>query len=325
MEPIPFSGVVSLYEDGRELETRCALFADIPNKRPNGPATVFGMASGCKIFTAAAILELAEEGALALDSPADTLLGGGAVDPAVTVRQLLTHTSGVPDYFDEQEMDDYETLWKERPSYSMRRPDDFLPLFAGRPGKFPPGSRFAYSNSGFVLLACIIERITRTPFPDFVRERVLNPCGMARSGYYRLDMPPPDAAIGYIAEGQSFRSNVYSIPIIGGGDGGCYTNGADMDRFWRALAGGGLIGPGLAADMLSVHVADTGDEKDRYGLGVWIDERDDDLVFIQGFDPGVRFLSYCHRESGRTLTVCANVECRLGPIVAEYKPKLARG
>jgi D-alanyl-D-alanine carboxypeptidase len=323
VDQIPFSGVVSLFDRGREVETRCELFADIPNKRPNGPATAFGMASGSKAFTAACILSLAEEDALSLGDSADRLAGGGIVDPAITVLQLLTHTSGVADYADEEEGDDYEALWRDRPNYSMRKPADFLPLFAGKAPKFAPGARFGYSNSGFVLLACIIERITRHSFPQAVRERVLAPCGMGRTDYWRLDMPPPDAAIGYVPEDGAMRSNAYSIPIVGGGDGGCFANGADMDRFWRALAEGRPLGKAIADDMLSVHVGDTGDEKDRYGLGVWIDERDDDIAFVQGFDPGVRFLSYYHRRSGKSLMICANTECRLGPVVAEYKPRLA--
>jgi D-alanyl-D-alanine carboxypeptidase len=323
MDDMPFSGVVSLYEAGREIETRGELYADIPNERPNGPATVFGMASGCKAFTAAAVLGLAEEGALSLGDSADRLAGGGIIDPAITVLQLLTHTSGVADYADEEEGEDYEAIWRERPSYSMRKPEDFLPLFAGKAPKFPPGERFGYSNSGYVLLALIIERITRRPFPEFVGERVFDRCGMGRTGYYRLDMLPPDAATGYISGAGSLRSNIYSVPIVGGGDGGCFSNGADMDSFWRALAEGRLIGKDLTADMLSIHIRETGDEKDRYGLGAWIDELDEDIVFVQGFDPGARFLSYYHRKSGRTLTICANTESRLGPIVAEYKPRLA--
>ncbi len=323
MDSIPFSGVATLFESGRALETRCELYADIPNKRPNGPGTLFGMASGCKAFTAAAILSLAGQGALSLDDSADKAIGGGVIDGAITIRQLLTHTSGVCDYADEEEGVDYESLWLERPCYLMRKPEDFLPLFAGNKVKFAPGARFGYSNSGFVLLALIVERATRLNFADAVRERVFKPGGMERTGYYRLDMPPPDAAIGYIEEGDAFRSNIYSIPIVGGGDGGCYSNGAEMDRFWRALAGGSLLGRDLTEEMMKIHVEDTGDEEDRYGLGLWIDKDDEDIVFVQGFDPGVRFLSYYHRKTGRSLTICANTECRLGPLVAELKPALA--
>jgi D-alanyl-D-alanine carboxypeptidase len=318
-----FSGVVSLFEGDRELESHREGYADFPNKREHTAQTVFGMASGCKAFTAVGILKLVGEGAFNLETKANELIGDYRVHEAITIRQLLTHTSGIPDYFDEETMDDYEELWKERPSYSMRESEDFFPLFLGREGKFEPGSRFSYSNSGFVLLAYIIERITRQSFPDYMRAEVFESCGMERTGYYRLDMPPPDAAIGYVAEGESLRSNVYSLPIIGGGDGGCFTNGLDMQRFWSALAAGDLLEHKAAEAMLSVQVADTGDEKDRYGYGVWIKEKDDPMPFVQGFDPGVRFLSYLNRRNGRSLTILANTECDLRFIVADYLPRLS--
>jgi len=318
-----FSGVVSLHDPDGEPEVLCLGCADIPNGRPNGPGTVFGMASGCKIFTAVGILALVERGAFSLDSQVNSLLGSYRVHPGMTVRHLLEHSSGIADYFDEEATDDYEALWQERPNYLMRKPEDFLPLFIGKPAAFSPGERFSYSNAGFVLLAYIVERATSRPFPAVMRELVFEPAGMDRTGYYRLDMPPPDAAIGYIPHDGGWRSNVYSIPIVGGGDGGCLSNGRDMHRFWRALAGGILLEPGTVDLMLSIHAEDTG-ERERYGLGVWIDESDPDIVFVQGFDPGVRFLSYFHRRSGRSLTVCANNECRLGPVVRDFHPRLAR-
>jgi CubicO group peptidase (beta-lactamase class C family) len=318
-----FSGVISLFDGERALETRMQGCADFPNRRPHTASTVFGMASGCKAFTAVGILKLIEEGAFSLDTKADELIGDYRVHEAITVGQLLSHTSGIPDYFDEETMDDYEELWKERPNYSMRKSEDFFPLFLGREPKFEPGARFSYSNSGYVLLAYIIERITRRPLRQYLREEVFMKCGMERTDYYRLDMPPPDAAVGYIAEGGSRRSNVYSIPIIGGGDGGCFTNGDDMNRFWRFLAAGELLKHETVGAMLSVQVTDTGDEKDRYGYGAWIKEDDELLPFVQGFDPGVRFLSYFNRQSGRSLTIAANVECRLGPLVADYLPRLS--
>jgi D-alanyl-D-alanine carboxypeptidase len=320
MDEVDFSGTISLFDGDREIETVCAGFADIANARPNGPRTKFGMASGSKAFTAAGILRLVEDGAFSLDTKANELIGDYRVHDAITIGQILTHSSGIRDYFDEETMDDYEELWKDRPSYGMREPEDFLPLFVGLPGKFEPGERFGYSNSGYVLLAYIIERITREPFPDHIRKAVFEKCGMASTGYFRLDAP--DTATGYIREGDSYRSNIYSIPPIGGGDGGCYTNGEDMNRFWRALASGALLRPEGTAAMLAIQVAETGDEKDRYGLGIWIDEADEDLVFVQGFDPGTRFLSYFRRSSGKTLTICANKECKLGAFVRDYKPRL---
>ncbi|HRZ64900.1 MAG TPA: serine hydrolase domain-containing protein [Spirochaetia bacterium] len=316
-----FSGTITLCEGERVLETFCQGYADFPNQRPNGPDTAFGMASGSKIFTAVAALRLVERSLLGLDEPVNPRIAPWAVHEAASLRHLLTHTSGIADYFDEEAGEDYEALWRERPNYRMRSPEDFLPLFAGRPGSFAPGERFRYSDSGFVLAAYLVERASGRAFPDYLRETVFEPCGMGRTGCFRLDMPPPDAATGYIEEGGSLRSNLYSIPLVGGGDGGCLTTGADMARFWTALEEGRLLKPDTVESMLSVQVPRT-DEDDRYGLGVWILEDDDEVAFVQGFDPGVRFLSYFDRRSGRSLTISANVECRLGPLVRAWLPRL---
>jgi CubicO group peptidase (beta-lactamase class C family) len=312
-----FSGVVSLYEGGRELETLCAGFAERSNRRPNDADTIFGMASGSKIFTAAGVLKLAEEGAFGLDDPVERYIADYRVGEGVTIRQLLAHRSGLADYFDEEAGGDYEDLWRERPCYRMRKPEDFLPLFVGRKPKSAPGERFSYSNAGYVLLAYLVERVALRPFPAFMRETLFEPCGMARTGYYRLDMMPPNAASGYIPLGDSFRSNAYAIPIVGGGDGGAFTNGRDMARFWDALMGGSLLGPEFLGEMLAPREAEAGGR-----FGVWIGGEADGPAFVQGEDPGVEFLSYHDGRSGRTLTIAANVECSLGPVVRDWKPRL---
>ncbi|MFU8887970.1 MAG: serine hydrolase domain-containing protein, partial [Trueperaceae bacterium] len=81
-----------------------------------------------------------------------------AFDPGVTLHQLLTHSAGIPDYFDEAVMNDYEALWRERPMYRFRTPSDFLPLFAHLPMKAAPGTAWAYDNAGYVLLGLAVER-----------------------------------------------------------------------------------------------------------------------------------------------------------------------
>jgi CubicO group peptidase (beta-lactamase class C family) len=325
-----FSGTISLYDGDEATLLQCGGFADKAAKRPNGELTRFGMASGSKIFTAVGVLQLIERGAFSLETPVNELIGVYRVHESITVEHLLTHRSALPDYFDEETMDDYESLWRDRPNYRMLRPEDFFPLFLGPECAFEPGARFAYSNSGFVLLAYIIERASGEAFPDYIERNVFARCGMEATGYFRLDMPPPGTALGYIREGDTYRSNIYSIPVVGGGDGGCFSCGRDMGRFWRALAGadgpsGGLLEPATAERMLSTSVADTGEDDCRYGLGAWISGSDPDLVFVQGSDPGVAFVSYFHRESGRTLTICGNAGHRLGGIINEFLPRLGPG
>jgi CubicO group peptidase (beta-lactamase class C family) len=317
-----FSGAISLYDGDEALELRCQGYSNISAGSKNDALTSFGMASGCKIFTALAVLQLAEGGAFSLDQSVNDLIGDYRVHPAITLRQLLAHRSGLPDYFDEETMSDYGELWKDRPNYRMLRPEDFFPLFMGRDCAFEPGSRFAYSNSGFVLLAYVVERAAGESFPGYIRRNIFERCAMDATGYYRLDMPPPNTAVGYIPEGGSLRSNIYSVPIIGGGDGGCFSCGRDMNRFWRAFVGGALLKEATVDMMLAPQSAGPGDDEDSYGLGVWISKSDPELAFVQGFDPGVRFLSYFHGKSSKTLTICSNTEDRLGGLIAEYLPRM---
>jgi len=107
-------------------------------------------------------LQLIEQGKLQFDDTLGTLLDItlNKIDRDVTVRQLLNHTSGVPDYFDESVMDEYEELWTDYPNYKIRHNSDLLPLFADKPMMYPRGDKFQYNNSGYVFLAMIIEKMT---------------------------------------------------------------------------------------------------------------------------------------------------------------------
>ena len=234
----PFSGVLSLRQGGTILFERACGDALRAEAISNQVDTRFQIASGCKIFTSVAINQLFDQGRLA----PDTLLRDCAgvplphFAPDITVHQLLTHTSGVPDYFDEAVMDDYEELWRQLPMYNMRRPADFLPLFQDKPMQSTPGSTFAYNNAGYVLLGLIVEHVAGTPFADYVTAHVFLPGGMHDSGYFATDQLPARTARSYIenADG-SWRSNIYAVPIVGGPDGGAYTTAADMALFWQAL------------------------------------------------------------------------------------------
>src|SRR5690606_12459032 len=108
---------------------------------------------------------------------------------------------GIPDYFDEAVMDDYEALWRERPMYAFRTPGDFLPLFAEEPMQFKPGERWAYNNSGYIVLGLVVEKLTGMPFAKYVEEHVFQPCGMTASGYFAMDRLPGGTALGYIPVG----------------------------------------------------------------------------------------------------------------------------
>lgn len=310
-----FRGIVYAERDGEVLCESVTGFADLANRIPNTVQTRFASASAGKAFVAVGIMQLIEQGRLGFESTLGELfhIDLGSIDPAVTVRQLLNHTSGVPDYFDESVMDEYEELWRELPNYRVRRNDDLFPLFFGKPMMYPRGERFQYNNSGYVLLASVIERVTGTSFADYLRENVFVPAGMSRTGYFPLDRLPDGCANSYIfcPETGDFRTNIYSVEANGSGAGGAFITVPDIVRFWKALLGGKLVSADLAAQMMSKQSGDGGDpEEGWYGYGLWIIDNPagSDRPYFQGCDPGAGFISEYDPDT-RTISVLVSNFC----------------
>lgn len=305
----PFSGVVTVHQRGAQVFAQAYGHANKSDSLPNKLDTKFATASGAKTFTAVAICQLIEQGKLALDARLVDVLDVKfpRFDPAVTVHQLLSHTSGIPDYFDEEVMDDYEALWTERPMYSIRVPKDFLPLFQDAPMKSAPGEKFAYNNSGYIVLGLIVEQASGMAFPDYVQRHIFDPCGMRDSGYFRTDRLPANTATGYIRDADGgWRSNIYAVPIVGGADGGVFVTAPDVHKFWDNLRNNRLLGEGMTRAMLSVQA--TMDDADAYGYGVWLKTADGTVtrVHMEGADPGVGFFSAVYREQDVEFTVIGN-------------------
>ena len=325
----PFSGVISLRQGATILYERAYGDAIRAESIPNRVDTRFQIASGCKLFTSVAINQLFDQGRL---TP-DTLLRDCAgvplphFAPEITVQQLLTHTSGVPDYFDEAVMDDYEELWRTLPMYRIRRPADFLPLFQDKPMQALPGSTFAYNNGGYVLLGLIVEHITGTPFAEHIGEQIFRPAGMHDTGYFASDQLPPRTAQSYIenADG-TWRSNIYAVPIVGGPDGGAYTTAADMAHFWQALLAHKLLSAETTARLLASQT-ETGSPPpyDHYGRGIWIEAGVQGIRkhFVEGSDPGVAFRSAVYPAEGMTLTILANTGRTLWQLFREIEALVA--
>lgn len=308
-----FSGVVHVERRGEVLLSRASAFADRSARVPNTPDTRFGTASGSKTFTAVAVALLVDEGRLSFDARlADCLpLRFPRFDPGVTLHHLLTHTAGIPDYFDESVMTDYAALWRDRPASSMRTPADFLPMFRDLPQGFPPGARFAYNNAGFIVLGLVVEHASGMPFARFVETRVFAPCGMTGSGYYALDRLPERTAIGYAIDEESgtWRANTGMLPVVGGPDGGAFTTAADMSRFWTTLLEERLLAPSTTRRMLTPHApAPEEGEGAWHGYGLWLTRNGPDVASVHalGADPGVRFRSSVHPDRDLRVTVLGN-------------------
>lgn len=301
-----FSGGVLVTRGGEPVFEGCYGTANRGDGLPVTARTRFGLASFTKMFTAVSVVGLLAEQGLSLATPVVDLLPPErrptTLRADVTVHHLLTHTSGIADYFEEEDENaDYATLWADRPSYGMRRPADFLPLFGDRQPYRPPGRRWQYSNAGYVLLGLVVEEVAGKPYIDVVQDRVLNRAGMTASGFFAFDEPRPDVAVGYQPDG---RSNIFAVPAVGGADGGACATARDLDRFLRTYADGTLVGPELRDLMLTPH-ADAGDGI-AFGYGVFLYAGP--RWGHGGGDPGVEVVAYRLPALDLNVVVLCNVE-----------------
>jgi len=327
-EPEPFSGVVYVTQGEEVLFGSGYGLANRAESIPNRVDTRFQMASGCKVFTGVVACQLVERGELGFDTRlrecVDVAFPNYA--PEITIRHLLTHSSGITSYFEEDVDPDYEALWQALPVYRVRGPRDFLPLFQHKGMKFSPGERFEYNDGGYILLGLVVEAVTGKSFTTYVEENVFGPAGMEDSGYFQTDQLPEGTAYAYIANPDgSWRTNFFAVPIVGGADGGAYTTAPDMARFWRALAGHRLLKAETTEALLKPQIA-TGWEPPHtdYGYGVWIDRPEGAVrkYFVEGSDPGVALRSAVYPDEGVILTVIGNTERALWPLYRELENRL---
>lgn len=310
-----FKGNIYIVKNGEVICESVTGFADLANEIPNTIETKFASASAGKVFVAVAILQLIEQGKIKFDDTLGELLDIDlhSIDPDVTVKQLLNHTSGVPDYFDESVMDEYEELWVDYPNYKIRHNNDLFPLFINKPMMYEKGERFQYNNSGYVLLASIIEKVTGMYFDDYLKKNIFDVCDMKSTGYYAFDRLPARCANSYIycPDTNDFRTNIYSTDVKGTGAGGAFITVKDMVNFWTNLTNGNLITKELVAEMLSKQSGDGDDaEEGYYGYGVWIidNPKGTDYAYFQGFDPGVSFISEYNADKNIISVMVSNYQ-----------------
>lgn len=320
------SGVVSIDADGDIVFARAYGLADRAHGIPNTTATRFGMASASKAFTALAVMSLVDDGTLQLDTPVRGILGDDLplIDDGVSVEHLLSHTSGIGDYLDESadwEVDDYVL---SVPVHQLAETEAFLTAIDGQSQKSSPGERFAYNNGGYIVLALIAERASGVPFHELVQARVLDPAGLAATGYPRLDELPGDAAVGYVyEEPDSLRSNVLHLPVRGNGDGGAFTTTADLSALWRALADGSVLSTASVAEMWRPRHFDE-DEGLRYGLGFWLDA-DGPGVVLEGYDAGVSIRTRFDPSTRTTVSIVSNTSEGAWGVIDAYRTQLEGG
>ncbi|MCP4141957.1 MAG: beta-lactamase family protein [Chloroflexi bacterium] len=297
------SGVVSVTEGVEILYQKAFGYRDMPNKTQNQIDTKFGIASGTKLFTALGIGALIGQGELALDTKVSEIDASfcSFIDPDATILNLLTHTSGIFDYYDEEVIEDFDNFYVDIPWYNLHTPLDYLPLFTDQKMKFAPNARFSYSNGGFVFLGILIELITKMHYRDFIYDEVLKPAGMLNSGFFATNELPANTANGYQKDSQ--KTNIFNLPIRGAGDGGMYTTALDMQAFWSSYMSFDILKKELTENFLETqhHF----DEVVGYGCGIY-KYLDNSCYLVIGSDAGVGFTSHHYPKSSLTISVLSN-------------------
>jgi CubicO group peptidase (beta-lactamase class C family) len=309
-----FSGAVRVDLRGEVVLENAYGFAGLAHGIPNTVDTQFATASGTKGLTAVTLVSLIEEGRLDLSTTARSVLGPHLplIRDDVTVEHLLSHRSGIGDYLDEEGGFDPAGYAMPVPVHEFASTEQYLAVLDGHETKFEAGDRFSYCNSGYVVLALIAERTSRTPFHELVRQRVCEPAGMPATAFLRSDELPGTAALGYLTVDGVTRTNVFHLPVCGSGDGGIYTTVADVSRFWRALFAGELVSRDWVAELVRPRSNPAGKAK-RYGLGFWLAESGD-VVMLEGYDAGVSFHSAHDPSREFTHTVISNTTDGAWPI-----------
>ena len=198
-----FNGSALVAEKGRVILRKGYGMANMEWRIPNAPDTKFRIGSNTKQFTSMLIMQLVSEGKIGLDDKITRYLTAYRKDTGdkVTVRHLLTHTSGIPNYTD-------RPGWREA-TIAPHAVADFVTQFAAGDFEFEPGSRFQYSNSGYFLLGAIIEQVTGAAYEDVLRERIFAPLGMKDSGYDHAETVLLRRAAGYQRSPDGYRNVRY--------------------------------------------------------------------------------------------------------------------
>ena len=319
-----FSGAVAVAKGGRTVFQGSYGLASRSFNAPNGIDTKFNLASMNKMFTGVAIAQLAEQGRISFND----LVGAHLPDypnpdvaQSVTVHHLLTHTSGMGAFWNER---------FEAAKFKLRCVDDFLALFVDEPLAFRPGERFQYSNSGYVVLGALIERVCGQSYYDYVREHIYDRAGMDDTDAYELDRDVPNLAIGYTRQGETGgpepgprRNNLFLHSIKGGPAGGGYSTIGDLVRFGAAMLDHRLLDADHTDTVL------TGKMQvgpGRYGYGFMEDHVGGHRVVGHGGGfPGISTRFDLHLDSGYSVAVLSNYDPPTANRVAQRIRQLTPG
>ncbi len=292
-----FSGAILVAEKENILFKKCYGCANYEFQIPFACDTKFPIASNTKTFTAVAILQLQEKELLTISDTLNTYIPGFSDE--ITIQHLLTHTSGIPNYYKRWDSIVHLT--------SLSQMIDTIKTW---PLEFTPGSKYAYSNTGYLILAHIIEHITKKPFDAYMQDAIFTPLGMRHSGSLSIETMIPHKASGY----QQKKGHICPAPSIVNpatltGSGDLYACIDDMHRWTHNLFSGNVIHT-ESLDLLLKPYIQTGSSPERfYGLGCFIDT----IAGKKCFEHGGGLVGYQSKvihflDEKITLIILSNIE-----------------
>jgi len=229
-----FMGVVLVAQGDKTVLDKGYGYANLEWKIPDAPDAKFRLGSITKQFTAASILLLEERGKLSIDNPVKKYMPEApAAWDKVTIYNLLTHTSGIPSFTD---FPDYRST-----EATATTPEKLVARFRDKPLDFQPGEKWKYSNSGYVLLGYLLEKISGQSYQDFVTQNIFKPLGMNDSGYDSNSTVIPHRAYGYTPSPHGIVNAGYVDMTIPFSAGALYSTTHDLLRWEQGLFGGKVL------------------------------------------------------------------------------------
>ena len=306
-----FSGAVLVARHGKPVFLEAYGLSDREKKTPNRIDTRFRLGSMNKMFTAVAIAQLAQAGKLKLNEPITTYLPeypNRDVAHKVTIDNLLTHTGGTGDIFGPQ---------YENNRTRLRTLKDYVSLYGARGLEFEPGSRWAYSNYGYLLLGVLVEKVSGEVYYDYVRNHIYKPARMRRSDSLAEDEPVKDRSIGYTRSAGQWKPNTNTLPYRGTSAGGGYSTVEDLLRFANALLSHKLLDSKYTTIVSTGKVATPSGSKYAYGL---FDVANDGVRYFGhgGGAPGMNGELRIFPDSGYVVAVLANLDPPAATFVADF-------
>ena len=300
-----FSGAILIAHNGKIVLDRAWGMADETNHIGNTVDTQFCIGSMNKMFTAVAILQLVEQGKLALDKPIATYwpdYPNRDLAARVTIRELLNHTGGTGDIF--------------TPEYQAHREEtrtlaDYVKLFGSRTVAFEPGSRMEYSNYGFILPGRMIELVSGEAYQEYVQEHIYQPAGMMHTDSRPEADHVKGRAIGYTPGQNGLEPNTEGMPWSGTSAGGGYSTVRDLFLFAEALQSGKLLGP----DSLR-QATQASPKRSDYGMGFYV--LPDGGYGHGGGAPGINGELHILPHEGYVLVGLANRDPRMASNIVDF-------